>query len=159
MLHVNKALFLKHSLSKQVLKQQGAVPFVKTNVPQTMISWDTSNPIFGATTNPHKPGRGVGGSSGGEAALVADGGSVIGVGGDIGGSIRIPTHMCGIFGFKPTAHRIRCEYQFIFLVTCKHVSSMLMVHVLSSILIYWSTSIFSNDELLPFPVPDSQSHV
>ena len=102
-----------------------------------MISWDTSNPIFGATTNPHKSGRGVGGSSGGEAALVAGGGSVIGVGGDIGGSIRIPAHMCGIFAFKPTAHRIRYEYRFIFIVTCKLVSSTLMVHVLNSILIYY----------------------
>ena len=100
---------------------------MKTNVPQTMISWDTSNPIFGATTNPHKPGRGVGGSSGGEAALVAGGGSVIGIGGDIGGSIRIPAHMCGIFGFKPRAHRIRYEYRF----TCKYVCSVLTVQILN----------------------------
>ncbi len=77
------------------------------------FSWDTSNPIFGATTNPHKPGdrRGVGGSSGGEAALIGGGGSVLGVGGDIGGSIRIPCHMCGIYGFKPTTGRIRLVVQ------------------------------------------------
>ena len=49
----------------------------------------------------------VSGSSGGEGALLAAGGSVIGVGGDIGGSIRIPCHICGVCGFKPTAGRIR----------------------------------------------------
>ena len=91
----------------QVLKKQGAIPFVKTNVPQTMISWDTSNPIFGATVNPHRSDRGVGGSSGGEAALIGGDGSLLGVGGDIGGSIRIPCHLCGIYGFKPTVGRIR----------------------------------------------------
>ncbi|XP_035699652.1 fatty-acid amide hydrolase 1-like [Branchiostoma floridae] len=91
----------------QVLKKQGAVPFVKTNVPQTLLSMACSNPVFGETLNPVDPTRSPGGSSGGEGALIRSGGSVLGVGSDIAGSARIPAHFCGIHGFKPTAYRIR----------------------------------------------------
>ena len=91
----------------KVLKHQGAVPFVKTNVPQGMLSWETTNPIYGNTTHPLDSKRGVGGSSGGEAAIIAAGGSVLGLGGDIGGSIRIPAALCGIVGLKPTSKRLR----------------------------------------------------
>ncbi|CAH1243437.1 FAAH [Branchiostoma lanceolatum] len=90
----------------QVLKKQGAVPFVKTNIPQTLLSIACSNPVFGETVNPFDPTRTPGGSSGGEAALIRSGGSVLGIGTDIGGSVRIPAHFCGVYGFKPTAYRI-----------------------------------------------------
>ena len=98
--------FSETSALVQVLRHQGAIPFVKTNVPQTMLSWECSNPIFGLTTNPHDTSRTVGGSSGGEAALLAAGGSVLGWGSDIGGSIRIPSSMCGVYGIKPTFARL-----------------------------------------------------
>ena len=91
----------------QVLKKQGAVPFVRTNVPQTMLSYECSNPLYGLTVNPHDPTRIPGGSSGGEAALVGGGGSILGMGTDIGGSVRIPAHMCGCCSIKPTGGRIR----------------------------------------------------
>ncbi|XP_035669382.1 fatty-acid amide hydrolase 1-like [Branchiostoma floridae] len=90
----------------QVLKRQGAVPFVKTNIPQTLLSISCSNPVFGNTVNPLDRTRSPGGSSGGEAALIRGGGSVLGLGSDIGGSARGPAHFCGICGFKPTAMRI-----------------------------------------------------
>ena len=90
----------------KVLRHQGAIPFVKTNVPQTMLSWDSANPIFGATTNPHDAKRCAGGSSGGEAAILGSGGVVLGWGGDIGGSIRIPASFCGVYGIKPTFNRL-----------------------------------------------------
>ena len=93
----------------KVLKAQGAIPFVKTNVPQTMISFDCSNPIYGITTNPYNKSRTPGGSSGGEGALIAGGGSVLGVGTDIGGSIRMPAAFCGVCGFKPTEGRMSNE--------------------------------------------------
>lgn len=93
----------------QVLKKQGAIPFVKTNIPQTMISWETSNPIYGSTVNPHDLSRGVGGSSGGEGALLAAGGSLLGFGSDIGGSIRIPSALCGVYGLKPTVGRLSSQ--------------------------------------------------
>jgi fatty acid amide hydrolase len=63
-----------------VLYHLGAVPFCRTNLPQTNISYDCSNPIFGATLNPRDLTRSPGGSSGGEAALIAGGGSIMGFG-------------------------------------------------------------------------------
>nr|AAH06863.1 Fatty acid amide hydrolase [Mus musculus] len=90
----------------QVLKLQGAVPFVHTNVPQSMLSYDCSNPLFGQTMNPWKPSKSPGGSSGGEGALIGSGGSPLGLGTDIGGSIRFPSAFCGICGLKPTGNRL-----------------------------------------------------
>lgn len=80
----------------------GAIPFVKTNIPQTMMSFVCSNPVFKTTTNPYNPLYTCGGSSGGEAALLAMDGSAIGFGSDIGGSLRIPPHYSGLFGLKRT---------------------------------------------------------
>ena len=64
----------------RVLKHLGAVPFCRTNLPQTCISFDCSNPIYGKTVNPRNPERSPGGSSGGEGALIGGGGSVMGFG-------------------------------------------------------------------------------
>ncbi|XP_066297892.1 vitamin D3 hydroxylase-associated protein-like [Branchiostoma lanceolatum] len=94
------------SVIVRVLRKQGAVPFVKTNVPQAMMDISCSNPLFGTTLNPHDPTRSPGGSSSGEGALIGGGGSILGIGNDIAGSIRIPAHFCGICGFKPTANRL-----------------------------------------------------
>eukprot|EP00619_Florenciella_sp_RCC1007_P021682 CAMPEP_0205933966 /NCGR_PEP_ID=MMETSP1325-20131115/34864_1 /ASSEMBLY_ACC=CAM_ASM_000708 /TAXON_ID=236786 /ORGANISM="Florenciella sp., Strain RCC1007" /LENGTH=99 /DNA_ID=CAMNT_0053303889 /DNA_START=1 /DNA_END=297 /DNA_ORIENTATION=+ len=69
-LHDDDAVVLK------VLKEQGAVPFCRTNIPQTMLSYECSNPVFGATTNPHSSDKGPGGSSGGEGCLIGGGGSL-----------------------------------------------------------------------------------
>uniref|UniRef100_A0A3P8S2U5 Fatty-acid amide hydrolase 1 n=1 Tax=Amphiprion percula TaxID=161767 RepID=A0A3P8S2U5_AMPPE len=93
----------------QVLKKQGAIPFVKTNVPQGLLSYDCSNPMYGQTVNPHNLQKTSGGSSGGEGALIGGGGSLLGIGSDIGGSIRIPASFCGICGFKPTAGRLSSQ--------------------------------------------------
>ena len=78
----------------------GAVPFCLTNVPQTMLSYGCSNPVYGVTCHPKDPHRTPGGSSGGEACLIAGGGSILGVGSDVGGSLRIPAHFCGVVGEK-----------------------------------------------------------
>lgn len=90
----------------KVLKEQGAIPFVRTNFPQALLNYDCSNPIYGQTLNPYNLQKTAGGSSGGEAALIGGGGSVIGVGTDIGGSARIPASFCAISGYKPTAGRL-----------------------------------------------------
>ncbi|KAM5125209.1 fatty-acid amide hydrolase 1 [Mantella aurantiaca] len=97
---------VEDSVIVKVLKRQGAVPFLKTNVPQSMLNYDCSNPIFGQTLNPLNPKKTPGGSSGGEAALISGGGSILGFGSDIGGSLRFPSAFCGICGFKPTGNRI-----------------------------------------------------
>lgn len=109
--HVGLVHFLgkpapEDSVIVQVLKKQGAIPFVKTNLPQSMINYDCSNSIFGQTLNPRNHKKTCGGSSGGEGALIAAGGSVLGVGSDVLGSIRMPCSFCGICGFKPTGYRL-----------------------------------------------------
>lgn len=88
------------------LREAGAVVLGKTNIPQAMLLHCCDNPVFGRTLHPADPARGPGGSSGGEAAIVAAGGSVMGLGGDLGGSIRQPAHVCGLVGFKPTSGRL-----------------------------------------------------
>ena len=89
-----------------ILLDLGAILYCKTNIPQTMMTGDSHNNVFGRVLNPHKLKLGAGGSSGGEGALVAMRGSVLGVGTDIGGSVRIPALCCGVYGFKPSSYRI-----------------------------------------------------
>ncbi|KAJ7897097.1 general amidase [Mycena olivaceomarginata] len=96
----------KNSVLVDILESLGAVPFVKTNVPQTLMWPETFNHIFGRTTNPYNRSLTSGGSSGGEGALIALKGSPLGVGSDIGGSIRIPAGFCGVYGFRPSYNRI-----------------------------------------------------
>lgn len=90
----------------KVLKHVGAVPFVRTNIPQTMMTCECSNPIYGTTVNPHNLKRGPGGSSGGEACILGAEASILGWGSDIGGSLRIPSHFCGTSCLKPTSGRL-----------------------------------------------------
>ncbi|KAF3763265.1 amidase [Cryphonectria parasitica EP155] len=84
-----------------ILRRLGAVFYCKTNQPQAIMHLETVSP-YGRTLNPHNVHLSAGGSSGGEAALLALRGSVLGVGTDIGGSIRGPAGFCGVYGFKPT---------------------------------------------------------
>ncbi|MCI4375047.1 hypothetical protein PGIGA_G00104520 [Pangasianodon gigas] len=97
---------VKDSVVVSVLKKQGAIPFIKTNIPQGLLNYECSNPIYGRTVNPCNLEKTCGGSSGGEGALIAGGGSILGLGTDLGGSIRIPAAFCGICGLKPTNKRI-----------------------------------------------------
>ncbi len=87
------------------LRRLGMVFLGKTNIPQALLAQETENSIFGVTKNPWDLRRTPGGSSGGEAAAIAAGLSPIGIGTDIGGSIRLPAHFCGIVGVKPTLDR------------------------------------------------------
>ena len=93
------------ALIVSLLIEAGAVPFVKSNVPQTLMSFECVNPLYGRTVNPYHTAYTCGGSSGGEAALLACSGSALGIGTDIGGSIRTPAHYCGVYGLKPTSRR------------------------------------------------------
>ncbi|KIP02574.1 hypothetical protein PHLGIDRAFT_130680 [Phlebiopsis gigantea 11061_1 CR5-6] len=90
----------------EILYDLGAVPFVRTNVPQTLMWGETYNHVFGRTTNPWNRYMTPGGSSGGEGALVALRGSPLGVGTDIGGSVRIPAAFCGLYGLRPSYERL-----------------------------------------------------
>jgi amidase len=84
------------------LKAAGAIILGKTNTPEMAIPYETDNPVFGRTNNPHALDRTPGGSSGGEAAAISAGLSPAGIGSDLSGSIRVPAHFCGIVGLKPT---------------------------------------------------------
>jgi len=89
----------------EVLKKAGAVPFVRTNMPQMGMSLEGSNPIYGQTLNPNDVTRTPGGSSSGEGAIVRSGASPLGFGSDTGGSIRAPAAFCGVYSIKPTLNR------------------------------------------------------
>jgi amidase len=80
----------------------GAVLIGATNVPVNLADWQSYNPMYGTTNNPWDLKRTPGGSSGGSAAALAAGFGYLSVGSDIGGSIRVPSHFCGIYGHKPT---------------------------------------------------------
>ncbi len=87
------------------LRAAGAIVLGKTNVAQLLLYLETDNPLYGRTNNPWNLARSPGGSSGGEAAIIAAGGSPLGLGTDLGGSLRVPATFCGIVSFKPTAGR------------------------------------------------------
>lgn len=86
----------------QRLREAGAIVLGVTNVPEGGLWAETVNKIYGRTSNPWDPRRTSGGSSGGEGAIIAAGGSPFGLGSDIGGSVRIPAGLCGVVGHKPS---------------------------------------------------------
>lgn len=88
------------------LRAAGAILLGNTNTPEYLMAYETDNLLSGETSNPWDLERSSGGSSGGEAAAIASGCSVGGVGSDGGGSVRVPAHFCGICGLKPTPGRI-----------------------------------------------------
>jgi amidase len=91
-----------NALAVQRLMDAGAVVFGKTNVPKWSLDYVTTNAVFGTTGNPWQPHHVPGGSSGGAAAAISAGFSSLEIGTDLGGSIRLPSHFCGVYGFKPT---------------------------------------------------------
>jgi amidase len=88
------------------MRNAGAILLGKTNLPELALAFETDNLIYGRTNNPYDLSCTPGGSSGGEAAIIAAGGSPLGLGNDMAGSIRIPSHFCGIAGIKPTSGRV-----------------------------------------------------
>lgn len=95
----------QETLLVTVLRELGAVFYCKTNVPVAMMMMETTNNVWGETRNPYHTGLSAGGSSGGEAALIAMYGSPLGVGTDIGGSIRIPSAWNNLYGLKASSGR------------------------------------------------------
>ncbi|KAF8729069.1 Amidase, partial [Rhizoctonia solani] len=95
----------------RLLREAGAIIYVKTTNPQALFAFETLSNIYGYTSNPYNRALGCGGSSGGEGALIASRGSLLGVGTDIGGSIpfddiRVPSAWCGLYGLKPSSNRL-----------------------------------------------------
>ena len=88
------------------MRQAGAVVLARTNMPDLGLRINTESSLYGVTHNPWQRGRTAGGSSGGEAAAIASGMSPIGLGNDIGGSLRNPAYACGIASIKPSRGRV-----------------------------------------------------
>jgi amidase len=88
------------------MRAAGAIILGKTNMPELGLAFETDNLVYGCTNNPYDLSCTPGGSSGGEAAIISAGGSPLGLGNDMGGSIRLPSHFCGIAGIKPTTGRV-----------------------------------------------------
>jgi amidase len=88
------------------LRAAGAIPIARTNLPDLLFAFESDNLIRGRTNNPYDFSRTSGGSSGGEAALIAACGTPFGLGSDAAGSVRLPAHFCGIASIKPTSGRL-----------------------------------------------------
>lgn len=99
--HRKDLIMTEDAVVVQKLKKAGAIILGKTNTPALCFCQETDNKLYGRTNNAWNPERTAGGSSGGEAALIAVGGSPVGMSSDIGGSIRFPSHFNGVVGFKP----------------------------------------------------------
>src|SRR5215813_9485749 len=94
------------------MRAAGAIVLGKTNVSQLLLYVESDNPVYGRTNNPWNQARTSGGSSGGQAAILAAGGSPLGIGTDIGGSVRLPASFCGVTSLKPTAGRLPDDSSF-----------------------------------------------
>jgi len=106
--HTGKEKMFESEMVKE-LRQLGAVLYVKTAVPHTLMSGETTNNIIEYCWNPTNRNLSCGGSSGGEGALIALKGSPVGFGTDIGGSIRIPAAFNGLYGLRPSSGRLPYE--------------------------------------------------
>lgn len=96
----------ENSVLVDILQNAGAILHCRTNISQALMFGESDNYVYGKTTNPSNRSLTCGGSSGGEGALVAMHGSVVGVGTDLGGSVRVPAAYNGLFGLRPTLHRL-----------------------------------------------------
>lgn len=94
------------ALVLKILWKAGCVFYARTTQPQTLMHLETSNNLYGVTVNPFNSQLTSGGSSGGEGALIALRGSCLGLGTDIGGSVRSPSANCGLYGLRPSSYRI-----------------------------------------------------
>ncbi|KAI5236025.1 acetamidase [Aureobasidium subglaciale] len=160
-----------NALIVDILQRLGAIVIAKTNLPQSIMvrDWsalffglspwcETENPLWGLTCHPKNSDFTPGGSSGGEAALLALHGSLIGWGTDIGGSIRIPSHMNGLFGFKPSSGRMSYKGVEVSLDGQQHIPSAVgpMARSLSSLTLVTKLVIeaepWTSDSQLP-PMP------
>lgn len=108
-IHKSHRIHDKDSHIVAIIRASGGIPFVRSNVPQTMLWVETESHLYGRAENPWDRSRTTGGSSGGEAGLVAARCSPLGIGSDIGGSIRNPAASCGVYGFKPSPQRVRFD--------------------------------------------------
>lgn len=112
LIHLKNAVRDKDAEVVARLKSEGAIILGKTNTSALCFCQETDNKLYGRTNNPWDLTKTAGGSSGGEAALIAVGGAAAGIGSDIGGSIRFPSHFNGVIGFKSGHHQVSQDGSF-----------------------------------------------
>lgn len=114
LIHLKDHVAVKDAEVVAKLRSEGAIILGKTNTPTLCYCQETDNKLYGRSNNPWDVTRTTGGSSGGEAACIAVGGAAVGIGSDIGGSIRFPAHFNGVIGFKSGARQVLQEGHFPF---------------------------------------------
>lgn len=97
-----RALECEDAVAIARAKRAGAIIWGKSNVPPMLQGWQSANTLYGVTNNPFDLSRSAGGSSGGAAAALASGVTPLEIGSDVGGSLRVPAHFCGVCALKPT---------------------------------------------------------
>jgi Asp-tRNA(Asn)/Glu-tRNA(Gln) amidotransferase A subunit family amidase len=103
-MHINKP-YAEDGIMVKLLKRAGAIPHAKTALPITLLSFESTNSLWGVAKNPHNTKYSPGGSTGGEGALLALNGSRIGIGSDVAGSVRAPAAWSGIFSLRCSTGR------------------------------------------------------
>lgn len=150
----------------EILWEAGCVFYVRTTEPQALMHLETSSNLYGVTTNPFNRNLSAGGSSGGEGALMGLRGSCLGIGSDIGGSIRSPAANCGVYGLRPTSYRLPLGG---FMATMMGSEQIVPVSgpfstTLEGVKLFMKTVIaakpwLSAPSLVPFPWRDQYSHL
>lgn len=150
----------------EILWEAGCVFYVRTTEPQALMHLETSSNLYGVTTNPFNRNLSAGGSSGGEGALMGLRGSCLGIGSDIGGSIRSPAANCGVYGLRPTSYRLPLDG---FMATMMGSEQIVPVSgpfstTLEGVKLFMKTIIaakpwLSAPSLVPFPWRDQYSHL
>ncbi|RAK99527.1 glutamyl-tRNA amidotransferase subunit A [Aspergillus ibericus CBS 121593] len=146
--------------------EAGAVIYARTTEPQGLMALESRSNITGTTTNPHNTATSAGGPSGGESALIALRGSPLGIGSDIGGSIRSPAANCGLYGLKPSTGRLPFIGISAYAIGCETILGAIgpMSSTLGGIDLFTKTVLGSkpwlSDPLLhPIPWRDHESHI
>lgn len=150
----------------KILWNAGCVFYARTTQPQTLMHLETSSNLYGATTNPFNCQLTAGGSSGGEGALIGMRGSCLGLGSDIGGSIRSPAANCGLYGLRPSSYRIPVEGWSATMGGQEQIVAVLgpLSTSLEGIKLFMRTVIaakpwLNEPSLIPFPWRDQESHL
>ena len=150
----------------KILWQAGCVFYVRTTQPQTLMHLETSNNLYGVTVNPFNRNLTSGGSSGGEGALLGMRGSCLGVGSDIGGSVRSPSANCGLYGLRPTSFRVPVGGWTVTMPSEEHIIGVIgpLSTSLEGIKLFMKTVITGKPWLvepscLPIPWRDQEDHL
>ncbi len=150
----------------KILWNAGCVFYARTTQPQTLMHLETSSNLYGVTVNPFNRNLTPGGSSGGEGALIGLRGSCLGVGTDIGGSIRSPSANCGLYGLRPTSYRLPVDGWTATMLSQEQIVAVIgpLSTTLEGVKLFMKTAIAAKpwlveSSLIPFPWRDQESYL